>query len=380
MPLIYNRIAGENRGYELNSEITTRYRGNMPNKKIIGLIIVGLMCSVLGANSVIADDVALRSDHPNRYVVVKGDTLWDISARFLETPWLWPEVWSFNPQIKNPHLIYPGDVVSLVYDEQGKPMLKVERGQATVKMSPKVRANRVDKPIETVPLSSIAQFLGQPRVVSETEINNAAYIIAGTDNRLIVGKGDTIYARGLVSGGEAEYSIVRIGQAYRNQGAQSNEILGYEAIHVANAKVEEFGDPSTLKIVSSNRETLIGDRLFPLQQQNTDQTYVPHPPEAKVEGQIIAVVDGVARIGQFQTIVINKGEQDNLESGHVLAVYQLGGEVRDSRAGGDGSDMIKLPDVRAGIVLIVRAYDHISYALVMESERDMRIYDQVRNP
>lgn len=351
----------------------------MPSKKIIGLIIVGLVCSVLGANGVIAENVALRSDHPNRYVVVKGDTLWDISARFLETPWLWPEVWSFNPQIKNPHLIYPGDVVSLVYDEHGKPMLKVERGQATVKMSPKVRATRVDKPIQTVPISSIAQFLGQPRVVSEREINNAAYIIASTDNRLIVGEGDTIYVRGLVSGGETEYSIVRIGQAYRNEGAQSNDVLGYEAIHVANARVEEFGDPSTLKIVSSTRETLIGDRLFPLQEQNLDQTYIPHPPETKVEGQIIAVVDGVSRIGQFQTVVINKGEQDNIESGHVLAVYQLGGKIRDSRPG-QGSEIVTLPDVRAGIVLVVRTYDHVSYALVMESDRDMRIYDQVRNP
>ena len=344
----------------------------MSIRKILGLLI---LC--MAVTSVTADEIALRSDHPTRYVVVKGDTLWDISARFLETPWRWPEVWSFNPQIENPHLIYPGDVVSLVYDEQGNPMLTVERGQATVKMSPQVHATRIDKPISTIPLNAIQQFLGQPRIVGEREINNAAYIIASAEGRLIAGKGDTIYAKGLVAGSDSKYSVMRIGQAYREAG-EKGEILGYEAIHVAEADVQVFGEPSTLKIIDSARETLMGDRLLPRREQELDPTFIPHPPDRMIEGQIIGVVDGVSRIGQFQTVVINKGELDGIETGHVLAVYQLGGKVRDVRS--EDTNLIELPDVRAGIVLVIRAYGRLSYALVMESERDMRVYDFVRNP
>jgi len=341
-------------------------------KLLLGLTV----WTVLG--NAVADEIALRPDHPERYVVVKGDTLWDISARFLETPWRWPEVWSFNPQIENPHLIYPGDVVSLVYDEQGRPMLKVDRGAPTVKLSPKVRATRVDTPISTIPLNAIEQFLGHPRVLSEREINSAAYVVAAEEGRLIAGKGDTIFSRGLVAGGDTEYSVIRIGDPYRNQGAKPGDILGYEAIHVADAKVEVFGDPSTMVITNSNREVLIGDRLLPKRDYGFDQTFIPHPPENPVEGQIIDVIDGVSRIGQYQTVVINKGESDGIETGHVLAVYQSGAKVLDPKS--KKTDVITLPDVRAGIVMVIRSFDLVSFAMVMESDRDMRVYDSIRNP
>ena len=337
---------------------------------ITGLIMMGTAA---------ADQIALRPDHPDRYVVVKGDTLWDISARFLETPWRWPEVWSFNPQIKNPHLIYPGDVVSLVYDEQGRPMLKVDRGQPTVKLSPKVRATRVDAPISTIPLNAIQQFLGHPQVISEREINSAPYIVASSDGHLIAGKGDEIYVRGLVAGGDTEFTVIRIGDPYRNEGAKPGDILGYEAIHVADAKVEAFGDPSTLRIVDSTREVIVGDRLLPKRQFGFDQTFIPHPPDNPIDGQIIDVVDGVSRIGQYQTVVLNKGESDGIETGHVLAVFQSGAQVRDPRASA-GGELVTLPDIKAGIVMVIRSFDLVSYAMVMESERDMRIYDYVRNP
>jgi hypothetical protein len=337
------------------------------------------MTGLIMMGTAAADQIALRPDHPDRYVVVKGDTLWDISARFLETPWRWPEVWSFNPQIKNPHLIYPGDVVSLVYDEQGRPMLKVDRGQPTVKISPKVRATRVDAPISTIPLNAIQQFLGHPQVLSEREINNAAYIVASTDGHLIAGKGDEIYVRGLVAGGETEFTVIRIGDPYRNEGAKPGDILGYEAIHVADAKVEAFGDPSTLRIIESTREVIVGDRLLPKRDVGFDQTFIPHPPENPIDGQIIDVVDGVSRIGQYQTVVINKGETDGIETGHVLAVFQSGAKVRDPRAGA-GNEIVTLPDIKTGLVMVIRSFELVSYAMVMESERDMRIYDFVRNP
>ena len=349
----------------------------MSINKLVNHLILCLV-GLIFASQVCADQIALRANHPERYVVVKGDTLWDISARFLESPWRWPEVWNFNPQIKNPHLIYPGDVVSLTYDEQGKPMLRVERGQPTVKLSPKVRASREETPISTIPMNVIGQFLGQPRVVSEREIKNSAYIVANLDNRLIAGQGDTIYVRGLVPGGDTDYTVLRIGDAYKNPG--SKEILGYEAIHVAEAKVEAFGDPSTLKIVKSTREALTGDRLLPVRENQIDQTFIPHAPSSKIDGQIIAVVDGVSRIGQYQTVVINRGEQDGLETGNVLAVFQTGDTVRDTVHSDEHAQKITLPDVKAGIVMVVRTFDRVSYALVMDAFRAMTVYDFVRNP
>ena len=350
-------------------------------KTYLGLAILALAMGAFGSNSALADTIKLKSNHPDKYTVVKGDTLWDISAHFLESPWKWPEVWSYNPQIKNPHLIYPGDEVYLEYDAQGKPILRVSRGQATVKMSPQVRSSRVDTPIATIPLNAIQQFLGQPRVLSKREIDNAGYVISGKDARLMSGSGDRIYARGLIPGEDphSTYAVLRIGKPYRNQGAKSGDILGYEALHVADAQVVDFGDPSTLRVQDSTRETLIGDRLIPKKASGLDQAFIPRPPETPIEGQIIAVIDGVSRVGQFQTVVLNKGDQDGLETGHVLAVYQHGATIRDINAKKRG-ELVTLPDERAGIVLVYRTFDRVSYALVMEADRDIAVYDGVRNP
>lgn len=341
------------------------------------LFVSMLFVGTLFVSTAMADQIALRSNHPERYVVIKGDTLWDISARFLESPWRWPEVWNFNPQIKNPHLIYPGDVVSLTYDEQGKPMLKVERSQATIKMSPQVHSTRIDTPISTIPRDVIGQFLGQPQVVSQSEIDNMAYIVANQDQRLIAGQGDEIYVRGLTPGGEKSFSVLHIGDPYKNVG--NGEILGFEAIHVAEASVNAFGDPSTLVITESTREAMKGDRLLPRQNYDLDQTFIPHAPEGRINGQIISVVDGVTRIGQYQTVVINLGEQNGVETGHVLAVFQTGKTVRDTSQGGRGTD-VTLPDIKAGILMVIRTFDRLSYALVMDAYRAMSIHDYVRNP
>ena len=370
------RITGVGLGFELHCNLISWTQEDyfMYIKKLV--LLVFILCF---SSQLLADEIALRPNHPDRYVVVKGDTLWDISARFLETPWRWPEVWSFNPQIKNPHLIYPGDVVSLVYDEHGRPMLKVDRGQPTVKLSPQVRATRVDTPISTIPLNAIQQFLGHPQVISEREIDAAAYIVASTDGHLIAGKGDDIYVRGLVAGADTEFNVIRIGDPYRNPGAKPGDILGYEAIHVADATVTEFGDPSTLKVTNSTREIVVGDRLLPKRELGFDQTFIPHPPDTPIEGLIIDVVDGVHVVGQFQTVVLNKGESDGLETGHVLAVFQSGGSVRDPRAN-KNDEKVNLPDIRAGVIMVIRSFELVSYAMVMESQRAMKIYDSVRNP
>ncbi|MDH5326937.1 MAG: LysM peptidoglycan-binding domain-containing protein [Gammaproteobacteria bacterium] len=350
----------------------------MVNNKSVSFLVLGLITvlSIVISSQVFADKIALRPDHPERYVVQEGDTLWDISARFLETPWRWPEVWEYNPDIKNPHLIYPGDVVSLVYDAEGNVRIQIDPNIPTRKISPKVhKVERTDRPINTVPMNSIQQFLSEPRVVTEDELDSAAYIVSGAERRIIAGKNDIIYVRGIITGGDREYNILRMGEPYVDP--DSDDVLGYEALHVADATVKEFGDPSTLLITGSNREALLGDRLLPKRANPLDTTYIPHAPDAEVDGKIIAVVDGVSVIGQYQTVVINRGEQDGIETGHVLAVYQKGAIVRDVN---DDFDKVRLPEVKAGIIMVIRTFDRMSYALVMEAEKEMRIYDKIRKP
>jgi hypothetical protein len=329
-----------------------------------------------------ADTVKLAPDHPAEYVVAKGDTLWDISSRFLQDPWLWPELWQINPAIKNPHLIYPGDIIRLEYIE-GKPVLTVARGDAagalpTVKLSPGARFSSLESAIPTIPLDAIRQFLLYPRIVSDEELANSPYIVATTEGHVISGAGDKVYARGLDEAVDNRtYAVVRRGQVYRDP-ADPKRILGYEAIAVASADVTATGDPSTLLITQSNREVMKGDRLLPPLEEQLDQHFTPRAPESSINGQIISVLDGVSRIGRLQTVVVNRGREDGLESGHVLAVYRTGDTVRDTIGG--GKDMIKLPNERAGTLMVVRLFDNISYALVMEATRDLRILDTVNNP
>lgn len=369
--------------FKLHSLMATNRGIAMSRTKLPVLIHAGLCAALLLLNAavVMADTVKLRADAPERYVVARGDTLWDISARFLESPWRWPEVWNFNPQIENPHLIYPGDEVYLEYDTEGKPMLKVSRGVATMKLSPQIRSSRIDAPIATIPLNSIQQFLGQPRILSQEEIDNSGYIIASKDERLISGAGDRVYARGVVPGEDpkSRYSVLRIGKAYQNPGSKPDEILGYEAIHVADAQAIDYGDPTILTILDSSRETLVGDRLVPTLASELDKTFLPRPPATAIEGQIIAVIDGVSRIGQYQTVVVNRGEKDGLETGNVLAVYQSGRSVRDVHADKRGED-VQLPDQQTGLAMVYRTFDKVSYALIMEASLDMRVHDMVRNP
>ena len=213
------------------------------------------------ATAVFADQVVLKEGHPDRHVVVKGDTLWDISEQFLDSPWLWPEIWYVNPQIENPHLIYPGDIISLVYVD-GKPQLRVQRGKGVFKLSPQARSERLDKAIPTIPVDAIQQFLTQPLVVDEDTLKDAAYVVSSADEHLIVGAGDRAYVRGIDASQGSRYHVFRPGDAYIDP--DSGEILGYEALYLGDGDAQKFGDPSTLKLVRTNREINIGDRYTKL--------------------------------------------------------------------------------------------------------------------
>jgi len=336
-----------------------------------------------------ADVVKLKADHPQQHVVVKGDTLWDISARFLEDPWMWPEIWQNNPEIKNPHLIYPGDVIRLVFVD-GKPKIVVDRsapkaappsepsGLPTLKLSPRAIASKLASAIPTIPPDAINQFLKHPRILSEKELDSAAYVVSSDDGHLMSGTNDTVYARGLQNTSEPRFKIVRPGAVYRDP--HHSKVLGHEVLEIADATLVASGDPSTLKVANSTREILVGDLVLPvIDETNLNRSFVPHAPRKPVNADLIAVLDGVSRIGQYHTVVLDKGMQDNLEVGNVLAVYQTGAVVRD-RIGSWMGSKVELPDERAGTIMVVRLFDRVSYALVMESTRPIRVYDRVTNP
>ncbi len=351
----------------------------MSNKHLI-LKSILLLALVLGGPAA-ADVVRLAPDAPDRHVVVKGDTLWDISARFLADPWLWPEIWHINPAIGNPHLIYPGDVIYLEFVE-GRPVLRLERSEPamrTVRLSPSARITPLDTAVPTIPYDAIGQFLKYPRIVTLDELDNSGYIIASSEDRLISGSGNRVYARGLPDDDVDRYAIVRRGEVYRNP-LNKRDILGYEALHVGYVTVTRSGDPATLLITQSDREVLIGDRLLPVEDDEISQHFLPRAPGDEIDGHIISVLDGISRIGQYQVVALDKGRDDGLEIGHVLSVWQSGAVVRDNIGPRRNGRSVQLPDERAGTVMLIRLFDRVSYALVMEATRDLKLLDKVKQP
>ncbi len=324
-----------------------------------------------------ADELVLNPDHPDRYVVVKGDTLWDISAKFLRDPWRWPEIWHNNPDIENPHLIYPGDVIVLTWRD-GKPVLSIERGRATVKLSPQLRRTRIDTAIPPVPAAAIGQFIAQPRVFTEEELEGLGYIVATEEERLVVGNGSKIYVRNLPSGEGSGFSIYHVGDPYYHP--ETEELLGYEAKYVGDAELVREGDPSTLVITHAQRETLLGDKVMAAEGSVVQENLVPHAPDVQIEGQIISIFEGVSRGGLYHSVVLDVGRVDGLEPGHVLAVDQKGVTVRDYLAKRRADRWVTTPPERAALVMVYQVFENVSYALVMNAQRDVRVEDIVTNP
>lgn len=341
----------------------------MYKKKIITLF---LLIFLIGF--AVADELTLRHDHPNEYTVVKGDTLWDISARFFQDPWHWPSIWHANPEIANPHLIYPGDLISLVYID-GKPRITVTKRSRDVKLTPQGRIEPIHKAIPTIPLDAILPFLTKPQIVGKDTLDNAPYMVQSDEEHLIAATGNRIYVRGVADSSVKNYSVVHSGKTYKDP--DTDEVLGYEAIYVGDAVLLDHGDPSTFKLGSTKREVLIGDRLLASGEDSYNAHFLPRVPDVQIEGRILAVMGGVNQIGTHQVVVINRGEREGLEPGHVLAVYQLGKTVRDT-VSSDSSDTVKLPDVRAGTMMVFRTFDRLSYALIMRANRNLQVLDSVR--
>ena len=323
--------------------------------------------------------IPLNPQHPERYVVQRGDTLWDISARFLRDPWFWPEIWTVNPQVANPHLIFPGDVLTLVYVD-GKPQLRLERGPAvsgdTERLSPRIREQDLADAIPALPWEVIGAFLNRGTVLERDQVRQLPYVVALEEGRLVGAAGLKAYVRGELNGQE-QHAVVHVGGPLVDP--ESREVLGYEGIYIGEGRIERQGDPATLMMRTSRREVLEGDRLLP-PLPPLPLVFYPRAPEAAIEGSVMHVVDGVTRIGQYQVITINRGSQHGLEPGHVLSVWQAGETIRDRVGTRLIAQKVRLPDELAGTVMIFQTYDRLSYALVMEANVPLRLRDRVRNP
>ncbi|HSP31031.1 MAG TPA: LysM domain-containing protein [Halomonas sp.] len=334
----------------------------------------GLLLSAVMLVSV--DAVAwerLRSDAPERYQVVSGDTLWDIADRFLHAPWQWPQLWQHNPQIANPHLIYPGDVLVLS-DCQGSPCIVLERGQNVVKLSPQVRTLPHREAIEPIPMEVVRAFLREHRVVDDAEdLQELAYVVAGDDRRLISGAGDRLYVRGDVPRHD-QVGIYRQSEAYQ---AMDGTPLGLELINVGVARyVSSEGDIAQIEVLSSHQEVRINDIVLPLEERELSSEFMPRAPLNAVDGHIIAVPGGVRFIGRLQSVTLDLGTLDGLQAGHVLQVNQQGELINDPRT----QELVQLPSTEAGVVMVFKPYDHVSYALVMQASRVLEVGDQVESP
>lgn len=322
-------------------------------------------------------DVQLKANHPEQYTVVKGDTLWDISGRFLREPWKWPELWHANPQVENPHLIYPGDSLSLVYVD-GQPRLMLNRGasRGTIKLSPTVRTTPMAEAIPTIPLEAINSFLLSNRIIDSAEQFEAApYIVAGNAERVISGSGDRVYGRGVFEDNISVYGIFRQGKTYVDPDTQ--EFLGINADDVGSAEILDMeGDIATMMLTRVTQEARIGDRLFASEERAINSTFMPSEPEEDINGLILDVPRGVTQIGQFDVVTLNKGARDGIKDGNVLAVYKTGETVRDRVTG----ENVKIPDERAGLLMVFRTYEKLSYGLVLQATRSLAVQDKIRNP
>jgi len=336
---------------------------------------IGLLLASLGFSACLQAAVELNDNVPETYTVKKGDTLWGISGMYLEQPWRWPELWDVNPQIDNPHLIYPGDELYLVW-ENGEPRLRVRRGR-DVKLEPTMRVSPLASAIPVIPLDEIEAFLLRHRIIGADEMNDSAYVVAGDQGHLISAPGDHIFGRGPFPAGERAYGIYRPGDVYRDP--VTDELLGYQAQDIGNAKlVSANDDPVTeLEINRITEEVRITDRLLPMPERVIDASFYPTAPKLPLENAFMIAVDGgVTQIGSSDIVVINKGARDGLEVGNILAVYQAGEVVFDKLA----EQNVQLPDSRAGLAMVFEVYDKASYALVLKSSRPLKVMDKVKNP
>ncbi len=339
--------------------------------RIIFSLVIGVAALIQPA--VAAAPVELAKNAPDSYVVKKGDTLWDISGKFLKRPWRWPEVWQMNrEQIRNPHLIYPGQII--VLDRSG-PYLRLGR-RVGRDIKPTVYTEPAELAIPSIPQNEIAPFLTQPLVVDEKNIANSATIVATQENRVFTGQGDTVFAKD-VSPDVDTWHIYRPARALEDP--VTKEVLGYEAVHLGTAAVTQHGMPAVLEITLAKQEVGTGERMLPASRPEL-MSYVPHAPEGDIEGRVIGIYGGVSETGRQGVITLGVGQRNGLEVGHVLALHRYRGtvEYKDQETG--DKEEFELPEYRYGLVFIFRVFDRVSYGLVVDATASVKVSDTVRTP
>ena len=346
-----------------------------------------------------ADDLQLQENRPDRYTVQKGDTLWGISGKFLKQPWRWPEIWRMNrEQIKNPHWIYPGDVV--VLDQvDGNWRLSLDRPagpRPTARLSPSIRVENLEgEAIPTIPAADLAPFLSKPIITATPDgIPNVAKIIAAHDNRVVRGEGDYVYAVNIDEKSGTEWYIYRPGKVLRSY--DSKELLGYELRYLGTARVDRFGEVARMEITSAREEILMDDMLLPAPREELIN-YVPHAPDKVVDGRIIALDGESHEVGRNALVTVDRGSRDGLDVGTVLAIYHPTPVIPDPRPSTEPSalsrfisdptrDMMQptrylpIPPERSGLLFIFRVFDKVSYGIVLNASEPVVTGDLARKP
>ena len=318
-----------------------------------------------------APTVALRPEAPLRYVVKKGDTLWGIANRYIADAWQWPELWYVNGQLKNPHLIYPGDVLEL-YNVNGRTVLA--REQDLERLSPQIRDSLLGDGLQAIPIDAIRHFLKGPRVVDLETLDRAPYLLGFADEHIIGGANMSVFIKRLPADSANQFATVRRGVVYKDP--DTGELLGYEVIPSGEVEVKSFGNPAEGMLTASRREIMPGDLLLPPDAENFQANFYPHVPTQDLNGKIISVYEGVSEITQYQIVALNRGSKHGLEPGHVLRTKQAPRKVTDPIT----HKTEKLPAVDSGLLMIFKVMPGISYGLVMTANRSIHLLDRVERP
>lgn len=335
-------------------------------------IISALILAAFAACAFAQEKLQLVDNPPDRHIVVAGDTLWGISGKFLKEPWRWPEVWRLNKQqIKNPHRIYPGDIVVLDRSS-GRPRLSVA---TPLKLQPQVYSETMRKEISSIPSSIIEPFISRPLIVDPNTLNEVPRIVASQEDRVFLGNGDQAFVTGIPDASIVNWSVYRPGKPLKDP--VTNEIIGYEAFDLGSARLVQPGSPAVVKIVIAREEIGRGDRLTPAPKADII-AYVPHAPEGPVDGRVVSIYGGLNEAGKFSVIALNRGVRDGLEVGHVLAIHRhrssMGYDENDKRV------TTPLPDERYGLLFVFRTFEKISYALVMDASKPVIVGDVIKTP
>lgn len=326
-----------------------------------------------------AEELKLVDNPPDRYVVVKGDTLWDISGRFLKQPWRWPEIWRMNKeQIKDPHWIYPGDVVYLDYSD-GSPRLRLGKpvgGRPMVeKVQPQVIATPVQQVIPSIPANVIEPYISQPLIVEADGQANAARIVAAQEDRMLVGSGDSFYAAGIPDASVEKWHIFRPGKPLKDP--ETGKVIAYEAFFLGNARLTKPGEPASLRVTLAKEEIARGDRLLPAPPPEIIN-YAPHRPEQNVAARVVSIYGGVSEGGVHSVVALNRGKSEGLEIGHVVALSRNRVSVNIDQSGVRSETPV--PEERYALAFVFRVFDNIAYALVVQSSKSVIVGDFAKNP